>query len=60
MKLKEIIRENGIKQNWMAKRLGISESYLSLILNNKRRLTKEMEIDFNLLINRIKGERSEI
>ena len=57
MELKEVIRENGIKQSWIAKRLGISAPYLSLILNRKRRLTEEMENDFSLLLERIKGER---
>ena len=57
MRLKEIISENGIKQNWIAKRLGISGAYLSLILNRKRRLTEEIENDFNLLIEQIKGDR---
>ena len=57
MGLKEIIKENGIKQSWIAKKLGISAPYLSLILNRKRRLTENMEDNFNLLIERIKGER---
>ena len=57
MGLREAIKENGIKQSWIANELGISTSYLSLILNRKRRLTKKMEADFNLLIDHIKGER---
>ena len=57
MELKEVIRENGIKQSWIAKRLGISAPYLSLILNRKRRLTEKTEDAFNLLIKQIKGER---
>ena len=57
MELREIIKENGIKQSWIATRLGISASYLSLILHRKRRLTEEMEHSFSLLIESIKGER---
>ena len=57
MELRSIIKENGIKQSWIAERLGISASYLSLILNRKRRLTEEMENDFSLLVEHIKGER---
>ena len=57
MELRNIIKENGIKQSWIAERLGISASYLSLILNRKRRLTEEMENDFSLLLEHIKGER---
>jgi len=57
MELREIIKENGIKQSWIAEKLGISASYLSLILSRKRRLTEEMENDFSLLLEHIKGER---
>jgi len=57
MELRDIIKENGIKQSWIADRLGISEAYLSLILNSKRRLTRQMESNFSLLIDHIKGER---
>ena len=57
MELREVIKRNGIKQSWIAKKLGISGAYLSMILNRKRRLTEEMENDFSLLLERIKGER---
>jgi len=57
MELRDIIKKNGIKQSWIAEKLGISASYLSLILNRKRRLTEEMENHFSLLVENIKGER---
>ena len=57
MELRETIKEKGIKQSWIADRLGISAPYLSLILNRKRRLTEEMENQFSLLVENIKGER---
>ena len=57
MELQEIIKENGIKQSWIANKLGISAPYLSLILNRKRRLTEEMENHFVILVENIKGER---
>ena len=57
MELREIIKEKGIKQSWIADRLGISAPYLSLILNRKRRLTEEMKNNFSLLTEHIKGER---
>ena len=60
MRLKNIIRRNGIKQSWVADRLNISPAYLSLILNGKRRLTEELERDFNLLTDRIKGEKDDV
>ena len=55
MELRKIIKENGIKQSWVAERLGISAPYLSLILNKKRRLTEEMESHFSLIVENIKG-----
>ena len=55
--LRGVIKKNGIKQSWIADRLGISAPYLSLILNRKRRLTEEMENHFSLLVENIKGER---
>ena len=58
MELREIIKASDVKQSWIANELGISESYLSLLLNNKRRLTKDMEHNFNLLIDHIKGDRT--
>mgnify|MGYP003657218576 FL=1 len=57
MELRKIIKENGIKQSWVAERLGISAPYLSLILNKKRRLTEEMESHFSLIVENIKGVR---
>ena len=57
MELRDIIKKNGIKQSWIAEKLGISASYLSLILSRKRRLTEEMENDFSLLVEHIKGDR---
>ena len=57
MRLKYIIKKNGIKQSWAADQLGISPAYMSLILNGKRRLTGELKEAFNSLINRIKGEK---
>ena len=57
MELRDIIKKNGIKQSWIADKLGISAPYLSLILNRKRRLTEEMENHFVILVENIKGER---
>ena len=36
MDFKKFLYANGIKQRWLANQLKISESMLSLILNNKR------------------------
>ena len=35
-RIKEFIEEHGIKQSWVAKRLNISPSYLSLMLSGDR------------------------
>ena len=56
MELRDIIKKNGIKQSWIAGRLGISGAYLSMLLNRKRRLTEEMKKSFSLLVEHIKGE----
>lgn len=44
------IRNGGIKKSFVAKKIGISEPYLSLILNGKRPLPGKVKEDlFNLL-----------
>jgi len=35
--IKQIIKDKGIKQTYICKELGINESVLSLIINNKRK-----------------------
>ena len=35
-KLKKYLRNNGIKQSWLAGKLGISQAYLSQILSEDR------------------------
>ena len=56
MKLRDAIKEYGIKQSWGARKLGISSGYLSMLLNSKRRMTKELEHSFDVIIETIKGE----
>ena len=36
-RIKEILREKGIKQTYVCQKLQINESVLSLIINNKRK-----------------------
>ena len=38
-----ILTERGIRQDWLAKQLGVSESYLSLLLQGKRRWTSGLK-----------------
>ena len=35
--IKQVIKEKGIKQTYICEKLGINESVLSLIINNKRK-----------------------
>ena len=56
MKLRDAIKEYGIKQSWVARKIGISSAYLSMLLNSKRRMTKELEHSFDVIIETIKGE----
>jgi transcriptional regulator with XRE-family HTH domain len=41
MRLRELIRERGLKQTWVAENIGISEERLSMILAGKRTLPLE-------------------
>ncbi len=43
MDMKNKILKLGLRQDWIAKQLGISKAYLSMILNNKRKISKELE-----------------
>lgn len=38
---REIIRRKGFRHGWVAEQLGISSSYLSLLLSGARRMTDE-------------------
>ena len=40
-RIKEVIRKKGIKQIYICKELGINESVLSLIINNKRKPSQD-------------------
>ena len=39
--IKQIIKDKGIKQTYICKELGINESVLSLIINNKRKPSQD-------------------
>lgn len=43
MELKEEILKRGLRQDWIAKQLGISKAYLCMILNNKRKISEELK-----------------
>ncbi len=53
-----ILKEKGLKQNWMAKQLGMSPVMVSLYIKNKRqpklvtliKISKILKVDFNSLI----------
>ena len=50
--IKEMIKSRGIKYIWLANKLDISTSYLSLIINNKRTPPKDFS---NRILDLIKG-----
>lgn len=52
MELKEEISKRGLRQDWIAKQLGISKAYLSMILNDKRKISKELEKKLEKVINK--------
>ncbi len=52
MELKEEILKRGLRQDWVAKQLGISKAYLSMILNNKRKISEELKRKLEKVINK--------
>ena len=54
--IKRFIDENGVKQVWLANKVGISESYLSLILSEDRVATEWVQ---NKIINIINEKSNE-
>lgn len=50
MDFKERIKERGLKQNWIAKKIGISETMLSLFLSGERNLSQAKEQSLNELL----------
>lgn len=49
-KLNEKINSKGIKKNWIAEKVGISQPLLSMYLAGKRNMPKHIEISINNLI----------
>ena len=47
--IREHIRNNGLKQGWVAGKLGISTSHFSLVLSKDRDLSKNNRIKINEL-----------
>ncbi len=50
-KLKEHIRETGIKKSKIAEKLGVSAGHLSFVINGKRDLSIDLERKIRELIN---------
>ena len=48
--LKNYIINNGVKQRWIAEKLGITEQYLCMFLNSKRDLPYRRLMDIQNLI----------
>lgn len=44
----QVLNTTGRKRDWIARQMGISESYLSLLLNGKRRWTADLQTRFAL------------
>jgi transcriptional regulator with XRE-family HTH domain len=44
----EVLESTGRRRDWVAGQMGISESYLSLLLNGKRRWTEDVRKRFAL------------
>lgn len=50
-RLKEILQEKGIKQNWLADKLNISKTTLSNIINNRYNTSLETAFKISIIIN---------
>lgn len=55
MNYKQMIQQMGIKQKYIAEKLGISEAYLSMFLSGKRTLPTEKKSLMNKIL-QSKGE----
>ena len=49
--IKKIIKEKGLKQTYICKELDINESVLSLIINNKRKISQSRLKSLSRLLN---------
>lgn len=47
---REAIAIRGLRQNWIARMMGISDSYLSLLLDQRRRWTADLQRGFSMAI----------
>lgn len=45
-KMRDLVRANGMEQRALARKMGISEGRLSLMLNGKRRISVDDFLDF--------------
>lgn len=49
---KNYIKSNGIKQNFIARKLEVSDAMMSYYLNDKKNLSSEKELELQKIINR--------
>lgn len=49
-KIKKRIKQRGLKISWIASQIGISQPSLSMYLNEKREMPKEIEIKINKIL----------
>jgi len=50
MTLREKVENKGLKQKWIAKKLEVSEAMISFVLDEKRTLSYDKEIQLNKLL----------
>ena len=53
IKVREAIKESGLKQKFIAKRIGISETYLSLLLKGDYDMNDEIKFKIMKLCNSV-------
>lgn len=50
MELKELIKEKGLKQNWIAEKIGINTNTFRAYLNNERNMPQDVSDKVKALI----------
>lgn len=50
MNYKNIINSKGLKQNWIADQIGVTESMLSKVLSGEKRFSKENQKKFHKIL----------
>ena len=51
LEYKKLIRDKGLKQNFIAQKIGVSKTMMSLFLSEKRNLSPENKLKLHRILN---------